>query len=283
MIYDGQAPELEARAIARLQTTSVEQLDANLPARPFASWFKQLVGPRAGVTWQLTDCGELPGPDAEKQRDIPACVEVSAILPNERKAVVVVWVGTFNLGATGKPQLHFALVEENGELHSVKRLSELPTKLRGPLPTAAELARQRRLEPPALAPRKGNATAARPLPAQNPPVAFDKLPSLNTVAEPPPAPVAVRISQGVSLGQVIERALPVYPLQARQNNVTGEVQVEVSISEQGQVLLARALSGHALLRPAAEAAARKWIFKPSLLNGIPVKVQGTLIFVFSRP
>jgi protein TonB len=92
-----------------------------------------------------------------------------------------------------------------------------------------------------------------------------------------------RISKGVSQGAVITRVTPIYPSTAKQMNAFGEVRVEITIDESGRVIEARALSGHPTLRGAAEEAARKWVFKPTLLDGTPVKQSGVLTFVFARP
>jgi TonB family protein len=58
----------------------------------------------------------------------------------------------------------------------------------------------------------------------------------------------------------------------------GSVEVQVLISEQGDVLAARAISGHPLLHAASVEAALKWKFKPTLQSGVPVKVAGILTF-----
>lgn len=58
----------------------------------------------------------------------------------------------------------------------------------------------------------------------------------------------------------------------------GSVEVQVLISEQGDVLAARAISGHPLLHAASVEAALKWKFKPTLQGGVPVKVAGILTF-----
>jgi protein TonB len=63
--------------------------------------------------------------------------------------------------------------------------------------------------------------------------------------------------------------------------VSGAVVVEVTISEAGQVISARPLSGHPLLKDAAVNAAQRWRFKPTLLSGVPVKVIGTITFNFN--
>lgn len=97
-------------------------------------------------------------------------------------------------------------------------------------------------------------------------------------AEPPPK--TVRRSQGVVTGSAVKRVDPVYPPAAREARLTGVVAVEVTISEQGNVTSARALSGPALLQNAAVLAARAWKFKASTLGGVPVTTTTTIIFNF---
>jgi TonB family protein len=84
-------------------------------------------------------------------------------------------------------------------------------------------------------------------------------------------------------GEAIIRPQPVYPAIAKQINASGEVQVSIVIDENGRVIEAKATRGHPVLRSAAEDAARKWVFKPTLLDGKPVKQPGTLTFVFMSP
>ncbi|RMG51836.1 MAG: energy transducer TonB [Acidobacteria bacterium] len=90
-----------------------------------------------------------------------------------------------------------------------------------------------------------------------------------------------RISSGVLLGKAIRRATPIYPQLARQMRVAGTVHVEVVIDERGRVISASIMKGPPLLWSAALEAARRWVFRPTLLNGRPVKVTGVLIFRFN--
>jgi TonB family protein len=76
------------------------------------------------------------------------------------------------------------------------------------------------------------------------------------------------------------RVQPKYPALAKAARVGGPVEVEVTIDETGNVMAARALSGHPLLRDAALAAARQWKFLPAMVNSRPVKVIGILKFTF---
>jgi protein TonB len=57
--------------------------------------------------------------------------------------------------------------------------------------------------------------------------------------------------------------------------------IEITIGEQGEVVNARVVSGHPLLQQAALSAAKRWRFKPTLLNNVPVKVSGVLTFRFT--
>src|SRR5499426_2145967 len=100
------------------------------------------------------------------------------------------------------------------------------------------------------------------------------------------APTSDGVPGGVSkgaAGEAIIKAQPVYPAIAKQINASGEVQVSIVIGENGRVVEAKAIKGHPALRSAAEDAARKWVFKPTLLDGKPVKQPGTLMFVFMPP
>ena len=62
----------------------------------------------------------------------------------------------------------------------------------------------------------------------------------------------------------------------------GKVDVQVFIDETGRVLSANAVSGHPLLRNAAEQAARNARFTPTYLSKVPVKVTGVIVYNFTR-
>jgi protein TonB len=88
--------------------------------------------------------------------------------------------------------------------------------------------------------------------------------------------------QRSSQGTAIVRVEPKFPPRALAEGVFGTVVVEVVVDEDGNVLSARALSGHPLLEEAAVNAALEWKFKPTTLNGISVKVKGNLTFAFKE-
>lgn len=100
--------------------------------------------------------------------------------------------------------------------------------------------------------------------------------------EPAPTPKqTVQVSKGVIQGAAIIKPAPAYPSIAKQAGVQGAVQILVTISEEGRVIDASIVSGHPLLRQATLDAARRWIFNPTTLTEVPVKVQGILTFNFT--
>jgi TonB family protein len=91
----------------------------------------------------------------------------------------------------------------------------------------------------------------------------------------------LEIKGGVLNGKAVKRATPDYPAIARAAGAQGNVDVEVTVDEQGNVASARAVSGHPLLQQSAVEAARQWVFSPTLLKGQPVKVAGIITFNFA--
>ncbi len=99
-------------------------------------------------------------------------------------------------------------------------------------------------------------------------------------AQNPTMPVAKQISVGVINGKATSLPKPIYPAAARAVKASGSVNVQVIIDEEGNVESANAVSGHPLLRRAAEEAARDAKFKPTALSGQNVKVTGVIIYNF---
>lgn len=263
----------EAQAVAYLQQLPVQQLEKALPPVTFGNWIRQVAGPETGLTWMMTECGTQGRPE------VPACVEVNGVLPNLRKFAVVIRVGTVRAGFDGRPAVQFAMIENKGKLFNVPGLTDLP-----------EMLRMRVIKP------RRRPVVLPVIPEKRVPLWFAAIrlaPDLDRPAAessgflPPhlrsPAPVPSRVSEGALIGSALTRIVPDYPLLARQNRITGQVVVQVTIAEDGRVIDAVAVSGPPVLRTVSEEAARKWIFRPTVLNGVPVRLQGNLTFVFSQP
>jgi TonB family protein len=100
--------------------------------------------------------------------------------------------------------------------------------------------------------------------------------------EPPPPVVRRTKSIGVANGYATYLPKPLYPSNALTMGVVGKVDVQITIDEKGTVISAKAASGHIFLRSAAENAAWKAKFKPTTLDGAPVKVTGVIVYNFMR-
>lgn len=275
------APLSERQAVANVQRVPASDLDGSLPPRPFGEWLRQVVGPQAGMNWQLNECGEEPSILIAQGRAIPACAEINALLPDGRKVMVMIEVGSFKKGIADNPSFYQAMVEQEGELYPIRRLRDLPEGL------SSNPDRLKEKYSPKVMARAGRPNEF--LVRENPARALDEIIGEDVAPPPPVAPTPEphvaqeprKVTEGVVRGNAITKVQPIYSAAAKRVQASGSVQVQVTISEEGRVIEATASDGHPLLRGAAIDAARKWVFKPTMLNGAPVKVQSTLTFVFT--
>lgn len=119
-----------------------------------------------------------------------------------------------------------------------------------------------------------NPFATKPAePQPTPDAAPVPTPSPTTAAEPE------LVSAGSLSGRETKRVTPSYPQAAKSHNVTGTVRVFAIVDENGKIWVTNS-EGPTMLRSAAEAAAKNWIFPPSTFNGRPVRIAGYLDFEF---
>src|SRR5262245_29923520 len=275
----------EEKAVNRVQQTLASRYDPTLPSLPFGNWLNKVVGPQSGVSWRLGECVEQNGTASEWEQGIPACVEATAILPDDRKFVAQIHVGSFKQGLSMTTKFHFAVIENESQFRRVGKLSDLPQLVRDPSSVKGP-DEGKKLSVVTLPQIRLNG-AAQYFYARSAALSVQPqtMPAGNTIEPPPPPtpPVAPRVSKGVITGEVVSRVQPIYPSIAKQINASGEVLVSVIIDENGRVIEAKAIKGHPVLRAAAEEAARKWVFKPTFIDGKPVKQPGTLTFIFTPP
>ena len=100
---------------------------------------------------------------------------------------------------------------------------------------------------------------------------------------PPVEPVKTTpktIISNMIASQAVSLPKPDYPIIAKQARVQGPVNVQILVDENGKVISAHAVKGNGMLLRAAEDAARRARFTPTLLNSQPVKVQGVITYNF---
>jgi len=88
------------------------------------------------------------------------------------------------------------------------------------------------------------------------------------------------VNAGVLNGRAVNLPTPAYPAAAKAMRAGGRVTVQITVDESGNVLSAKAMSGHPLLRQSAEAAARQSRISPIKVNNQAVAATGMLVYNF---
>lgn len=97
------------------------------------------------------------------------------------------------------------------------------------------------------------------------------------LAEPPPHP---HISAGLMAENLVSAPKPDYPALAKIAHVDGPVVLHAEINRKGEVSDTQVISGHFLLRRAAEAAVKHWRYRPYQVDGKSVPVSTTITVRF---
>jgi len=81
---------------------------------------------------------------------------------------------------------------------------------------------------------------------------------------------------------LVHRVEPVYPAEARKENLQGVIALDIVVARDGSVINMHALNGPEVLSRAAMDALRWWKFEPYRLNGEPAVVETTVAVEFKR-
>jgi TonB family protein len=101
-------------------------------------------------------------------------------------------------------------------------------------------------------------------------------------SKPPTAGQIVRISSGVSSGNLIFKKQPIYPMSAKAYRVTGRVSLQVRIDKSGNITsIDIAIPAGAGLDESAIDAVKEWKYKPYTLNGEPMDVETVVVVNFT--
>jgi len=128
----------------------------------------------------------------------------------------------------------------------------------------------------ACTPQSGTGPTARPADSVVEPLDYGCRSLLGADSQDPKLYLPAKVLRASAV-KTIE---PLYPPLAKTAGVHGQVLIEVIVDEAGTVLSANAISGHPLLRNAAETAATGWTFRPAINCDRPVRVTGILAFKF---
>lgn len=91
---------------------------------------------------------------------------------------------------------------------------------------------------------------------------------------------AVQVPTDVMQKLLLHKVDPVYPLEARRQNLQAIIALDIIVGRDGSVLKVRALNGPAILAQAAVDALRWWKFEPYRVDGRPVSAETTVAVEF---
>ncbi len=97
----------------------------------------------------------------------------------------------------------------------------------------------------------------------------------------PPPPKQVKVGGNLQAANLIKRVPPVYPPIAQSMGVQGSVRFTATIGKDGTIQNIQVVSGNPLLVAAASDAVKKWVYRPTLLDGEPVEVITQIEVTFS--
>ena len=160
-----------------------------------------------------------------------------------------------------------------------------PAKIQTPAPAAVQAAqvpqespaRARAFIPPPTQQNRepGAVIDAPPALASAPvtPLGVTLTTPLAPVSPPPPgAPQQIRVESNLQAANLIKRVVPVYPVLARSAGIQGIVRFTAVIGKDGKIQNLKLISGPPPLVDAASEAVKRWLYRPTLLNGQPVEV-----------
>src|SRR5688572_9910742 len=93
-------------------------------------------------------------------------------------------------------------------------------------------------------------------------------------------PRRVQVSPAVLQANLDQQTRAIYPLEARQKRIQGDVVLEATVGKTGLVEDLRVISGPEILRQAAFDAVKSWRYRPVLVNGKPARVTTTITATF---
>ena len=96
-----------------------------------------------------------------------------------------------------------------------------------------------------------------------------------------PPPMPIRVGGNVQNAKIVTRILPVYPVEAVEQGISGKVKLEAVIDTQGRVRDLQVIEGHPMLVPAALEAVSQWVYRPTRLNGAVVEVVTLVDVIFN--
>ena len=108
-----------------------------------------------------------------------------------------------------------------------------------------------------------------------------KVVSIGTVAPSAGLQQIVEVGGVIPMPERVTGVAPAYPLVARAARIRGEVAIEVVIGATGRVEQTHVVESVPMLDDAAIEAVKRWKYKPTVINGVPVPVKTKVRVAFT--
>lgn len=255
---DAAAPEITGEVLMPAPVRSAQAAAMDEPSRPAAASFAPETRPRepaAGAPAVQTQ------PEKARRRALPAAGR--------------------NASANG-PRRSAAADSVLPAIEASVPSAALPESAPAP-------SREQPLVEPAVlaqAPSLPARTPAAPAAPENPRPRVDLPAVSNHPVNPPPQAAAATAEVPAPRRRIpvppaaITKVAPAYPALAKDQRVTGTVEIEAEIDAGGNVVKAQAVSGPVLLRGAAEEAVEQWQFRPASIEGQAVSSRARVFVSF---
>ncbi len=97
-----------------------------------------------------------------------------------------------------------------------------------------------------------------------------------------PLAADLRVGHSDAVKNAVKRTNPEYNPMAKQMRIQGDVEVEVKISESGDVADVKVVTGNPMLSSTVGKALKEWKFSPFLEDGKPSAATASLRFTFKQ-
>lgn len=97
-----------------------------------------------------------------------------------------------------------------------------------------------------------------------------------------PLPAQEAIPTANAMARLAKKVQPDYPPAAKQLNVTGSQEVQITVSAAGDVEDAKVIKGNAMFTAASINAVKQWKFQPMVKDGAPLRFTTTIVFSYQK-
>jgi hypothetical protein len=95
------------------------------------------------------------------------------------------------------------------------------------------------------------------------------------------SPRRVTESGSIIAGNIVHKVQPIYPIQAKEQRVQGEVVLHAVISTEGKITSLEPILGPAVLISSSMDAVKQWQYRPYLIDGVPTEVETEIDVIFA--